>query len=98
MKIRVRCFGTLREFAPQGELEMEVTPGVTVSVLRDAIIAHFAKTFGPRFGKTQEELVRASAIATEKTFLDESASIAACGAGEQPGVSTLALLPPVCGG
>jgi len=78
---------------------MEIMPGATVSALRDAIIARFSRDFGPRFGKTGEELVRASAIATEKTLLDDSAPIAACGAGEPARASmTIALLPPVCGG
>lgn len=87
MNVKVLLFGGFRKFGNGREVEFSINPGSKVSDLRKMLALELSR-LTPEL--SSEALIRDSAIANESRILSDHESI------ERP--STLAILPPVCGG
>lgn len=88
--IRIKLFGSLREFADASNGEIVVAGADSITKLRENLTLYFAD---PRFGAVGAraiEILKDSAFADERTILTGEATV--------DGRNWLAVLPPVCGG
>jgi len=83
-QVRIQLFGGFRQHSERPELAVEVPPSATVAALKSAVAETFADN------PAAQDLLNASAIATDRRVLDENERV--------PDDEPLALLPPVCGG
>ncbi len=85
-KIRIRLFGSLSEFGEGGSAELIFPQVATVLELKSAL----GQYFGENSYSKALEILEASAFADDTKVLSSSTSLL--------GVSSVAVLPPVCGG
>lgn len=85
--IRVKLFGSLREFGDAKSAELLISSVPSVKGLREALFNHLAQTHP---GSKAAEILKDSAFADERSVLSADATL--------EGRSWVAVLPPVCGG
>lgn len=86
MKVSVRLFGALSEYADPPQLELEVADGARIAEVRAGLRERLLAT-SPGF---KEGLLRVSAFADSRHVLRDEDPV--------PGDGQLAILPPVSGG
>jgi len=87
MKIQVQLFGAFRKYSTTGTVVVEVKNVKSVKELKQAIASKLKETHSDF---KDDELLSLSALATDDEILPDNASIS--------GKTSVAILPPVCGG
>ena len=85
--IRVKFFGSLREFGDAKTAEIVINTAPSVKELRSALFNHLMQSHP---GSKATEILKDSAFADERSVLSPDATL--------EGRSWIAVLPPVCGG
>jgi molybdopterin converting factor small subunit len=86
MKVKVKLFGAFRQYA-QDVVELDVAEGASLTQLRGALALRLGELSG---NFTDTGLLDESVFATDQHILGEATRLSA--------PTTLAVLPPVCGG
>jgi molybdopterin converting factor small subunit len=87
LAVTVRLFGAFRDLHGEGDLRLSVPSGTTVAELRGRIAVEMERR---RPGTEVARLLELSVLGDERAVLSDETKL------ERP--SSLALLPPVCGG
>ena len=90
-QLRVRLFGALRNCCEAGEVSIKVTGPISVQAVKSALLQELYQ-LDPSF--QEAKLVHESALASATEILPDGRVIDLT---SSP-CSTLAILPPVCGG
>ncbi|MFL5812405.1 MAG: MoaD/ThiS family protein [Bdellovibrionia bacterium] len=90
IQVKIELFGAFKRFAKHDDLELRLEPGTSLSDLRKAL-ARALQSVNPQASHEPiQSLLESSAFADEKAILSESLSL--------DRDTTIAVLPPVCGG
>jgi molybdopterin converting factor small subunit len=90
IRVTIELFGAFRQFTTQDALELSLEPGTDLSKLKKALEGALQSLSPQASQESIQSLLEASAFADEKAILSENLSL------ERD--TTLAVLPPVCGG
>lgn len=85
--IEIKLFGAFRKYVPSGMISVSLVEPILVSSLKQHVVKALLE-IDPKFQETT--LIFESALATESRILNDGELTS--------GETSLALLPPVCGG
>lgn len=89
-KLQIQFFGVFHNYLDQKAIEIEVPEDCKVKDLRSILVEHCLPVLKPHHQEKFKQAIQLSAFADSSQILHDHTQI--------PSGSTIAVLPPVCGG